>query len=273
MAYDGTKQIQGRAYRYRVKTVRDPVSGKDRAELHFIGRVNNGRLVAPPRSGVDVTRDDLVAIVAGLLESRDPSQVTITVIAEHAGISVGTFYRHFSDRRDALAAALALRCEPVLEGLPALAGPVGTSADERGRLAGWFGALHRAVLRGRAFRWLVTGADVATSRAVLAQLPLGVDPQLNLAAYLDRLHVAGFSETADGDALATALLGLHAASVRDLALQNEAADAVRRWATVLLVIERAVFGDAPAGQGAERSPVRQPRERLLNDDGDRPAGA
>jgi AcrR family transcriptional regulator len=272
VAYEGTREIQGRAYRYRVKTVRDPVSGRDRAELHFVGRVKNGRLVAPARSA-DVTRDELVAMVAELLDTRDASRVTITVIAQHAGISIDGFYRCFSDRRDALAAALALVCGPVLEGLPSLAGPVGTSADERSRLAGWFAALHRAVLRGRAFRWLVTGADVETSHATLAQLPSGIDPQHNLAAYLDRLHAAGHAEAADGDALATALLGLHAASVRDLALQNEAADAVRRWAMVLLVIERAVFGDAPAGQGTERSPVRQPRERLHDHDGDRPARA
>jgi AcrR family transcriptional regulator len=243
LSYEVTKRIKGRDYRYRVESARDPESGRAGTRWIYLGKLENGALVAPVRSvSRRVTHDEIVAVTAKLLESRDASRVTVSVIAHHAGISPGTFYRHFDDRDAAFSAALTALCEQCFDALPALDPPAGTDADERRRLNGWFEALHQAALRGRAFRWFLTSAGHDKLEIALASTTLRIDPRALLAKYFRTLHDAGLARIGDAETLANGILRLHAAMVRDMALHGVAeAGAAERWAAVFPVIERAVF--------------------------------
>jgi AcrR family transcriptional regulator len=243
LSYEVTKRIKGRDYRYRVESARDPETGRAGTRWVYLGKLENGELVAPVRSvSRRVTHDEIVAVTAKLLESRDASRVTVAVIAHHAGISPGTFYRHFEDRDAAFGAALTALCEQCFDTLPPLDPPAGSGADERARLNGWFEALHQAVLRGRAFRWFLTSAGHDKLETALAAASLRIDPRALLATYFRTLHDAGLARIGDAETLANGIIRLHASIVRDMALHGDAeAGAAERWAAVFPVIERAVF--------------------------------
>ena len=242
MAYEVTKQIKGREYRYRVEGVRDPATGRTRTQWRYLGRLDGDDVIAPARVQTSrVTRDDIVAATAWLLESRDASRVTVSVIAQRAGVSAGTFYRHFGDRRSALGAAVAHLCDGIVRDLPSLGGPIGARETERDRLFAWFAALHRTVLNGRAIRWLFTAAGRETYKAAADASPIAGDLQRTLAGYLRRLHASGCANINDPEALAAALLRLHLSFVRELASTDDAEEARSRWKEVFPVIERAVF--------------------------------
>ena len=241
MAYEVTKQIKGRDYRYRVETTRDPQTGRGRTRWVYLGKLENGRVIAPVRVATRrVTHDEIVAITANLIESRDASRVTVAVIAQHAGISPGTFYRLFADRDSALAAAIAHLSDRALGELPTLDAPIGTFEEERVRLNGWFQGLIAAVLHGRAFRWYFTTAVHDKLADTVRHTADHIDPRAVLAAYLRRLSDAGLSRIADADAFANSLMTLQQPIVRDIVL-HDAADAAARWANIFPVIERAVF--------------------------------
>jgi AcrR family transcriptional regulator len=243
LAYEVTKRIKGRDYRYRVESARDPATGRAGTRWTYLGKLEGGELVAPARTVARrVTHDEIVAVTAKLLDSRDASRVTVSVIAQHAGISPGTFYRHFADRDAAFTAALTVLCERCFDDLPALDAPLGSQADECARLNGWFEALHHAALRGRAFRWFLTSAGHDKFEAILQQTALRIDPRALLANYFRALHGAGLARIGDAETLANGVLRVHASIVRDMALHAGAeASATERWAEVFPVIERAVF--------------------------------
>ena len=243
MAYEVTKRIKGRDYRYRVENARDLQTGRAGTRWTYLGKLQDGQLIAPARSVARrVTHDEIVAVTAKLLESRDASRVTVAVIAHHAGISPGTFYRHFSDRDAAFSAALAALCEQCFDDLPALDPPARSRAGERERLNAWFEALHHAILRGRAFRWLLTTAGHDKLEAAIRQSALRIDPRALLASYFRLLHGAGLARIGDAETLANGVLRLHVSVVREMALHGEIeAGASERWAEVFPVIERAVF--------------------------------
>lgn len=249
MAYEVTKQIKGRDYRYRVEAMRDPETGRGSTRWVYLGRLEAGAVVAPVRSGVRrVTNDEIVAITAQLLEGRDASRVTVAVIAHHAGISPGTFYRHFADRDAALAAAIALLSDRALSELPSLTSPVGSFEAERARLSAWFEGLNGAVLRGRAFRWFLTTPVHDKLVDSVRESAQHTDPCALLTAYFAAISAAGLATIADPAALAQSMVTVHASIVRDIALHDET-DAAARWNDVFPVIERAVFSEksfAPA---------------------------
>jgi len=243
LSYEVTKCIKGRDYRYRVESARDPETGRAGTRWVYLGKLENGELVLPVRSvSRRVTHDEIVAVTAKLLESRDASRVTVSVIAHHAGISPGTFYRHFDDRDAAFSAALATLCERCFDELPPLDPPARSDAEERARLNGWFEALYQATLRGRAFRWFLTSPGHDKLEATLAAATLRTDPSKLLATYFRTLHDAGLARIADAESLANGIIRLHLSIVRDMALHGDAeARAAERWAAVFPVIERAVF--------------------------------
>jgi AcrR family transcriptional regulator len=240
LAYEVTKRIKGNEYRYRVDPARSAGAGP---RWTYLGKIAGGELVRPVRAGIRrAQRGEIVAVIASLLESRDASRVTVGVISYHAGISPGTFYRHFADRDTAIGAALALLCERCFDGLPPLGAPLGTLADERRRLWGWFEALHQAALRGRAFRWFLTSADHDKLEAILQRVALRNDLRTQLTSYFTDLHAAGLARIDDGAGLAHAVISLYSSILRDMALHGDgAADAALRWADVFPVIDRAVF--------------------------------
>jgi AcrR family transcriptional regulator len=243
LSYEVTKRIKGRDYRYRVESARDPETGRAGTRWVYLGKLEDGKLVAPLRSVARrVTHDEIVAVTAKLLESRDASRVTVSVIAHHAGISPGTFYRHFQDRDAAFSAALTALCEQSFDELPSLDPPIGTPAAERARLNGWFEALHESALRGRAFRWYLTSSGHEKFKTVLEGTSLRNDPRAALGNYFRTLDAAGLAHIEDASALANGVMRLHAAMVRDMALHGDGAPAAaERWAEVFPVIDRAVF--------------------------------
>jgi AcrR family transcriptional regulator len=241
MAYEVTKRIKGRDYRYRVESAPNPETGRAGSRWVYLGKVERGVVVAPTRSGhLRVTRDEIVATTARLLETRDASRVTVAVIAQFAGISAGTFYRHFADRDAAFGAALALLTDAAMRALPSLDPPAGSRERERTRLSGWFQGLHQAVLDGRAFRWYLTTPAHHKLRETLRQAERHPDLCAVLAAYLRTLNAAKLANIEDPDGLARGLVTLHASVARDIAL-HDGADAAERWSQIFPVIERAVF--------------------------------
>jgi AcrR family transcriptional regulator len=241
MSYEVTKRIKGRDYRYRVESAPDAETGRAALRWVYLGKLERGVLVAPARPGHSrVAREEIVATTAKLLETRDASRVTVAVIAQHAGISAGTFYRHFADRDAAFGAALALIADGAMNGLPPLDPPAGTRERERERLNAWFAGVHHAVLNGRALRWFLTTPAHDKLLQSLRRAQLQADPRAVLAGYFRTLHAAGLAHIDDPDGLARGVLTLHASVVRDVALHDDA-DAVQRWAQIFPVIERAVF--------------------------------
>jgi AcrR family transcriptional regulator len=243
MSYEVTKRIKGRDYRYRVESAQHPETGRAATRWTYLGKLEDGELIAPTRSVAKrVTHDEIVAVTAKLLETRDASRVTVSVITHHAGISPGTFYRHFADRDAAFGAALTALCEQCFDDLPALDPPVISRDDERVRLNSWFEALHQAVLRGRALRWFLTTAGHDKFEALIRQSALRIDPRALLTDYFRTLHDAGLARIGDAETLANGVMRLNASVVRDMALHNDLeAGATERWAEVFPVIERAVF--------------------------------
>jgi AcrR family transcriptional regulator len=241
MAYEVTKRIKGRDYRYRVESAPNPDTGRAGSRWVYLGKVERGVVVAPARSRQSrVTHDEIVATTAKLLETRDASRVTVAVIAQFAGISAGTFYRHFSDRDAAFSAALALLTDTALQGLPPLEAPIGTRDAERARLDGWFRGLHRAVLQGRAFRWILTTTGRDKLFESVRRAERRIDPQVLLSDYFRALNAAGVAHIDDPDGLARGLMTVHGSVARDIALHDDA-DAAQRWSDIFPVIERAVF--------------------------------
>src|SRR5579875_1893773 len=107
MAYEVTKRIAGRAYRYRVESVRDPETGKRRSRWTYLGRAEGAAAAAPaPARRRGDARERLLDALERLLEARDLAGVTADAVAAEAGLAHGTFYRHFRDKRDAFKAAL-----------------------------------------------------------------------------------------------------------------------------------------------------------------------
>ena len=241
MAYEVTKQIKGRQYRYRVEGVRDPSTGQTRARWQYLGRLGEGGVVAPSRvSSPRVTRDEIVAVTARLLESRDASRVTVAVIAQNAGVSPGTFYRHFADRNSAFSAALTFLCDRLLADLPSLDGTPGTREAEQARLYDWFAALHGEVLNRRALRWYLTIPDRGKP-ALLERAMLAVDPHDLLVRYFQALRVAKLTNAPDLDALAIGVMTVHRAAIQLMAMRDDGSEA--EWDAMYPVITRAIFCD------------------------------
>ena len=66
MAFETTKRIKGRDYRYRVEAYRDPQMGKRKTRWQYLGAVED---------------------CAALLRFRVPSNLTVPIIAKSAGVS------------------------------------------------------------------------------------------------------------------------------------------------------------------------------------------
>jgi AcrR family transcriptional regulator len=244
VAYEVTKRISGGDYRYRVEGYRDPDTGRQRTRWQYLGRVVDGATVTPPtRRGDRTTKDTIVAATAELLEARDASRVTVAVIAKHAGISPATFYRYFADRKAAFTAALSYLCDRTISTLPSLEDhPIGTRADETGRIFTWLESLHRSMLMHRAFRWSFSNGDKSKARAHIERSLLKVDAYAMLAAYLRRLDAAGVARIDDAEQLAEAIMGVCRALIRSRAneAESEEQESVQLLA-VFPLVERAVF--------------------------------
>jgi TetR/AcrR family transcriptional regulator of autoinduction and epiphytic fitness len=145
----------------------------------------------------------LLAAAERLFVERGYESVTADAIAAAAGVSTGTFYAYFGDKRDALVLLLAERIDDVL-GAP-LADPLPTPAGQQDPRAAIRAAVARAVERGTeprliqlrrvwfaaarrdpelaAYERLAAGYAVARVRARLEQAAaLGYTPLLDAEA-------------------------------------------------------------------------------------------
>jgi AcrR family transcriptional regulator len=244
MAYEVTKRIKGRDYRYRVEAYRDPESGKRRARWHYLGAIAGGELVPAVKSRrARVTREDLVRATVRLLEHRDPANVTVPVIVRTAGTSLSTFYRHFGDRNAAFSVAFDRICDEVLRALPSLDPPLASRDAARERLRAWCTAYHRSMLQQRAMHWWLAQGAHGHQRTRIERTLITVDSTIVLTAFLRALEEHGFANVGDASALAHAVRGILLAMLFTTA--SELAEREMHVPTMdeaLLIIDRAVFG-------------------------------
>ncbi len=102
MAYEVTKLVNGRPYRYRVRSERDPDTGKVRNRWTYLGRGDAaGAARAPPSRGrMPAKRCSMRSSACST--ARDPGDVTADAVSIEAGLAHGTFYRYFRNRVDAI---------------------------------------------------------------------------------------------------------------------------------------------------------------------------
>src|SRR5580698_11384045 len=138
MAYEVTKRIKGHDYRYVVESYRDPETKRRKTKWTYVGALDGDGLRAPvARTRKHVTKADVVAAVAKLLEFRDPEHVTVSVIAKEAGISRSTFYRYFPSELKVFNAAVSQICDQFLLSLPELDNSVRTPQEARATFHRW----------------------------------------------------------------------------------------------------------------------------------------
>src|SRR5471032_144077 len=143
MAYEVTKLVNGRPYRYSVRSERDPETGKTRNRWTYLGRGDAGSPPVPARPRPNA-RQALLEALERLLDRSDPRDVTAGAVSLEAGLAHGTFYRYFRNRDDAIR-ALSDRLREALAGELGLLDdpPAGVSAA-RTALRSWTGAVLRA---------------------------------------------------------------------------------------------------------------------------------
>jgi AcrR family transcriptional regulator len=214
MAYEVTKTIAGRGYRYRVERVRDPDTGKARSRWTYLGRVASAE-TAPPRARRSGARERLLEALERLLHDADFSAITAGAIAVEAGLAHGTFYRHFRDKRDALRAAFVRVRERRGPAVDMLRDDVETAAQARAAL----GAFVETVLGAKAFHPSLVRAyfalalrdeEIAKERRDRKAAAIGV-----VAGYLRALGSRGIARVDDPDATAACLVSLVDGLFRD----------------------------------------------------------
>jgi AcrR family transcriptional regulator len=245
VAYEVTKHVGGRAYRYRVESYRDSEAGRVRSRWTYLGVVSPGGVAAAPakRRETAPTRERLIDAFETLTLAAAYRDVTAGAVATRAGVAHGTFYRYFSDKRALLLASLE-RVKRELDRLrPDFDSALGTREDERRRVRDWVGAIfalppqHYGLVR--AYREAIeSDADLRA-----AQVERKVTRKASTAAYLERLHAAGLARVPRPMALATALTLLIDGALHDiLAASDRAPDPLVAEGTIE-AFDRAIFAE------------------------------
>jgi AcrR family transcriptional regulator len=240
MAYEVTKVVNGRPYRYRVRSERDPDSGKMRNRWTYLGRATpTGAPVAVKRR--PNAREALLDALERLLERSEPAAVTAAAVAVEAGLAHGTFYRYFQNRAAAVH-ALAERLRSARAGDLALLDDVPAGPGEaRTALRAWTEAL----LRTRTDRpglvrvWYALAARDAEFQA--AGRERRDSYRRRMAAWLRDLADRGIIGSLDPEASAGVLFAMLDGIGREAVAAGEPLDDARIAAAVDLV-ERSVFG-------------------------------
>jgi AcrR family transcriptional regulator len=208
MAYEVTKKIKGRDYRYLVETRLDPQTKRRKAKWTYVGPVvgDGVREVVAHRSN-HVTKDDIVAAAAKLLEARDPEYVTVTVIAAAASASRSTFYRYFENREAALKAALVRLTDNAIRDHPTLDQDVRTVEAARATFRAWCAAHYHSIGSLRAIRKMISEGYHGKVNIAYVRSLLKRDPWAELEAFLRAIGAAGVAQIPDPSALSQAVLG------------------------------------------------------------------
>jgi AcrR family transcriptional regulator len=240
MAYEVTKLVNGRPYRYRVHSERDPVSGKTRNRWTYLGRGDAGRAPAEAKPRPNA-REALLDALERLLDRSDQGDVTAAAVSVEAGLAHGTFYRYFRNRVDAIRAlADRLRSARAAE-LGVIDESPADAAAARAALRAWTGVLlrtrteHYGLVRAL---YALAARDPEIRAAVLERRD---GYARRLAAWLrelaDRAIIALPAAEAAGAVLFAMLDGIG----REAVAAREPLDESHVVAAIDLV-ERAVFG-------------------------------
>jgi AcrR family transcriptional regulator len=93
-------------------------------------------------------RERLVLAAVDLFHEQGYDETTVAQIAERAGVTRSTFFRHFPDKRDVLVAGQAALSALLAEGIaeaPADAGPLDAVAEGLRRAAAVYGPMSREI--------------------------------------------------------------------------------------------------------------------------------
>jgi AcrR family transcriptional regulator len=243
MAYEVTKLVNGRSYRYRVRSERDTTSGKFRNRWTYLGRADAGRApaTAKPRPNA---REALLDALERLLERLEPGTVTAAAVSAEAGLAHGTFYRYFRNKLDALHALTdRLRSARAVE-LGLLDHPPANAAEARGALRAWTDALlrTRSEHHGLVRAWYALAARDPEFRAA-GRERRDVYARA-LAGWLRDLGARGIVALTDPEAFGAVLFAMLDGIGHEAIAAGEPPDESRITAAVELV-ERAVFGLLP----------------------------
>ncbi|WP_030168148.1 MULTISPECIES: TetR/AcrR family transcriptional regulator [Actinomycetes] len=126
------------------------------------------------------SREALINAAGELLAEREPDRISITDIAQRAGVSRPTVYQHFADKESALAAVIQVRLEHILRG-ERVAAPGLPSQDEA---VGRIYALVSEISRSRNLYHLLIESTVGTrARVEISKYIYGL-----VADYIERAH-------------------------------------------------------------------------------------
>lgn len=140
MAYQVTKLVNGRPYRYEVRSERDPGTGKVRNRWTYLGRGDAPGIAAAPKPRANA-RAALLDALERLLDRAAPADVTAAAVSVEAGLAHGTFYRYFRNRVDAIHALTDRLREGLAVELGLLDEPPADAAAARTALRAWTKAL------------------------------------------------------------------------------------------------------------------------------------
>ncbi len=243
MAYEVTKRIKGREYRYLVEAYRDPETKRSKARWQYVGAVDDDGTPRPiveraPRR--HVTRDDIIDATAQLLESRSPEHITVSVILAQSGASRSTFYRHFPNHQKALSAALARMADDVIKGLPSFEKPRSLE-DAKKQLRNFCEVQYRTIGAKEALRRAALPSQSGKIGVPLDISLLAEDPAARLAAFLQQVNDAGFARIENPAAVAETVRGIHFALRATTLLAPQHKLHLPEYDAVYSLIERSIF--------------------------------
>ncbi len=244
MAYEVTKLVNGRPYRYRVRSERDPATGKFRNRWTYLGRGDSGAKspAAKPRPNA---RQALLDALERLLDRSDPSEVTAGAVSVEAGLAHGTFYRYFRNRDDAIHALTErLRAELALD-LGQLDDPPADAAAARAARRAWTGAMlnarmtHYGLVRAL---YALAAHDEDMRNTLRARRDINARRLARWLAMLAERRIAVLSDVESTGAVLFSMLD---------GIGREAVDAgepldEQRVNVAIDLVERAVFGARPS---------------------------
>lgn len=209
MAYEVTKRIKGHDYRYVVETLVDPQTRRRKAKWTYVGPAggNGIREDVARREKKHVTKDDIVAATAKLLETRDAEHITVSVIASAAGASRSTFYRFFDNQETVLNAALIAICDRAIREHPRLDRDVRTADEARSTFYAWAKAHYGTIAAQRAVRRALTQGEDGKLRMHFERSQLERDPWGELETFFRAIDASGLSAIPDPAAMSRAVLG------------------------------------------------------------------
>lgn len=240
MAYEVTKTVNGRAYRYRVRSERDPDTGKTRNRWTYLGRAGAaGPTAVRERANA---REALLDALERLLDRDDLSEVTAGAVSVEAGLAHGTFYRYFKNKNAAIYALLdRVRAAKSASGDVLMRETPATRAAARDALRAWAERLLRTpgehpgairALYDLAARDPVIGAARRERREAYARV---------LAERLEAFAARGFAHIGDPANAASAIFAMLDGFYRE-AIGTDGAIDEGRIVAALDLIERGVFG-------------------------------